>query len=133
MIGAKAWARVTKPEFIIEHNPMIYFLGNTFCVATAEGVIIEEDWPEPLTHEQKIQLLALAIRRQQIHFHNAMVSPGNWIEQLEAMMQSGDWTPVALMYRGNTAILVDQLDPDCDQHPDYAAMLADYKRQKGLR
>ena len=132
MTSARAWRRLQDPRFVRKHNPIIYIVGNTVHVATARGIVAKGDWPDLLTNAQKVSLLNGLIKGRIPHYHNPLVTEATWRAELVALMDTGKIIPVALMYKGNTAILIHNIERHGGQHPRYADILRDYKRQKGL-
>ena len=57
------WTRVADPEFVREHNPILYIIGNTIHVATTEGIVAKGNWPGgPLTNRQQLDILCRLVK-----------------------------------------------------------------------
>ena len=82
MGDANDWAQVLADNFIPDNNLILYFLGDAFYVLTGEGLVVQDEWPYPLTNAEKADLLAMAIKGGPHTFH-AGTSADTWRRKLD--------------------------------------------------
>ena len=130
---ANDWPKVLADNFVPDNNPMLYFVGDTFYIVTAKGLVLQDDWPHPLSNDDKATLLAMAMIKRTPSIYHQGLTLDTWKPKLVQMLDTGRFTPLVLMYHGTSAIILHNRVTTGSDHPSYHETVADYEREKGIR
>ena len=124
----QAWELLSDPDFRANNTTIVYFLGEDFCVATEQGLMIQEQWEIPLTLSQQLYVIYMVLFPIDVPFHavtqNALTAGNHQNPSFEP------WMLLGILDRGEASEYIDWFDPYGGQHPDYEDIIADYRRQR---
>ncbi|MCY3864256.1 MAG: hypothetical protein OXG68_02345 [Chloroflexi bacterium] len=129
---ANDWAQVLADNFVPDNNPMLYFVGESFYIVTAAGLVLQDEWPHPLSNADKVELLALAMIESTPSIYHRVLTSDSWKPKLVEMLDTGAFVPLVLMYQGVSGIMLHNRRNTGSDHPGYHETLADYKEIKGI-